>query len=91
MKLLDERKLAFDLPAGFFIVRTEAMERAFLSALAEKRCHRLSIIDGILRKFVAEIFQGELKPPGKLDRVDGRGGQVVKKPRHLCGCFQMTL
>ena len=35
-ELLDQRKLAFDLPAGLFIVRSETIARAFFGALAKE-------------------------------------------------------
>ena len=57
LEFLDQREFAFDLSPGFFVVRTEALARAFVGALAQKRSHRFAVADRIARELVAEIFQ----------------------------------
>src|SRR5262249_42902051 len=78
-----QRKLAFDLPARLFIVRTETIERAFFRALAKKRHHRVALIHGVLRKLITEICESELKPPRQLEGVGDRLRDIMKKLNHL--------
>ena len=88
-ELFDQREFTFDLLPRLFVIWTEAFPRAFVGALAEKRRHRFVIADRILRKFVAEILQGELQAGRKARRVLAiASGRSCEEPRHLRGVFR---
>src|SRR6266571_7330163 len=64
LELLDQRKLAIDLfnrelVSRRFVRAGVAATRAFVSALAKKRVHRLARRNRILWKFIAEILKRE--------------------------------
>ena len=61
VEFFDQRQLALDLAAGFFVIRAEALARAFIGSLAQKRVHGFSGSHGIFGKFVAQIGQCEIE------------------------------
>ena len=90
-EFLDQRKLTFNLTAGFLVVWPETFVRAFIRCACGEMTPSFRRRHRIVGELIAKILQRELKPGRKLDGVGDSFRKIVKEPRHFCRCFEMTV
>ena len=91
IEFLDERQFAFDLRAGFVVIRAIAIAGADVGDLAEERRFRVARRHRIPREAVAEILHRELEPVGQFARGGDGVRQILEEPRHLLRRLEIPL
>ena len=89
----DEFTLNLALGTGFQVCGCPsiALLETFAGPLAQKRHHALAFGHGIFGKLIAQIFEREVEPRGKLCSVGNGLREIGEKFRHGLRRFQVAL